>query len=1302
MARNDRLEDIKRRFQLLSELNGRLIVCADGPFLVSIERIRDAGLLAHACATRGAPTSAELAQGALCLRPPLAVTRSRLGAMQRDLKALAQVPGLWQFVAENSRTFRRFGAEGKGWLEDRQRQLESLTSRLAEKPVCAGEGEPLPAIMSLIAAAHGDTVVQAVRESARLTLSLASRSLSDARARAGALAKAVGKAAPGVREPDWSAVSSPEEIVALGAAELLRIRARGGRAWQRRVMRLVARVLWWPVPPADDWEDIELPDAMGKAVERAASEVLREQRPQPKVSPEDVRQVLTLYGLSFPLREPVALTAEDVALAKENWRMAMRDLAPFPLSFPQALALLKEKGKASLSRWARFVSAGMPLALLERISELRLASELERFEDPELAHAWAEWVVRLVPWYQVMGLKFSLPAAAFRRVAKGRGTELAVLAHCLVAHQADPSEARLRSLAATLGLFGRVPRQAADLVEKLRGTTPGLGRRTCPEFAAWLEDDSQLDRYLHLLALCGEPLRLSRTLQRDFRAVDRSRGQIEHLEAKQGRTGTEERRLAKLRTQARDAGLPTPDWTRRRLAEQVSALEEKAFHHQIALACRDVLRAACGIAVPELSPAWLDAVRFYLGVTKNRELLGELLRFAAEHPRAPIAMTRAQNRAWLHQARTRFDTEAWLAHREWPLTLGGRSYTLATEEDPLEVLRMGIPFRTCLSLEDGFNAASTVINALDANKRVLYLRDGSGTIVARKLLAVSERWRLLGYRLYCSLGEGREAEVERAFLTACTEIADAAGLAFDTQGVPAQLHAGFWYDDGTVAFTAKGGKTVEAYCRSLGKSAFEDHGELRAEAELWLAREQGDAAGACHVLADAWHRGDHADCFWILDSKPGPDARVVAGLRLRQAWQRSVADMLRVFSTAPRDSDTWDLVYDLFERVPRTPENIQALVRAVRARPPERGERFDNHGPEHGTMYLVPPLMGVLPLRVAFELCDELAVIWDGVVASCESCESCRTNAVMHLAAALTTRYRVAPEPQVVEDVLRSRRRSVLAHTVALQLAASFRLGPSGAWAVDQLSRRLPKLGNSAEGEAARARQAADYCPDSKDLAWALLENPRASQEEVAATLEELEERHAEAALELLLRRKQGLEGLPCRRLLMTPLSEELLVRAWRWEEYRQVILESIESRWSALWARTLSRLSRLAPAQTCAEMLDGALRLRLGRKDDEALRELWEPHLQARARRVALEMGAEAGVRLLASMRPDREASAFVDELVSKLPRAALSAALKDKAEGPLPWLREALAGSGTPASVPKERSRTRATRSKTSRKAL
>lgn len=69
--------------------------------------------------------------------------------------------------------------------------------------------------------------------------------------------------------------------------------------------------------------------------------------------------------------------------------------------------------------------------------------------------------------------------------------------------------------------------------------------------------------------------------------------------------------------------------------------------------------------------------------------------------------------------------------------------SLALENDPVEVLKMGGYFSTCLSPgADNFFAA--VIDAADVNKRVLYARDSAG-VAARTLLALDARGELVRY-----------------------------------------------------------------------------------------------------------------------------------------------------------------------------------------------------------------------------------------------------------------------------------------------------------------------------------------------------------------------------------------------------------------------------------------------------------------------------------------------------------------------------------------------------------------------------
>jgi hypothetical protein len=74
------------------------------------------------------------------------------------------------------------------------------------------------------------------------------------------------------------------------------------------------------------------------------------------------------------------------------------------------------------------------------------------------------------------------------------------------------------------------------------------------------------------------------------------------------------------------------------------------------------------------------------------------------------------------------DADAWRAGFATTLEVEGVAVRLETERDPLHVLKMGTYFDTCLSLQGGMNAGSTLTNALDVNKHVVHGRpDGASS-----------------------------------------------------------------------------------------------------------------------------------------------------------------------------------------------------------------------------------------------------------------------------------------------------------------------------------------------------------------------------------------------------------------------------------------------------------------------------------------------------------------------------------------------------------------------------------------------
>src|SRR5262249_12858123 len=143
------------------------------------------------------------------------------------------------------------------------------------------------------------------------------------------------------------------------------------------------------------------------------------------------------------------------------------------------------------------------------------------------------------------------------------------------------------------------------------------------------------------------------------------------------------------------------------------------------------------------------------------------------------------------------NARAWLAGLTAAVPVGGTPVTFATEKDPLQVLKMGSFFDTCLSLEAGINAASTLLNALDVNKQVIYGRKPDGTVVARKLIGATAQGELAGFRTYAT----ENSELMKAALDELLgEFAADCNLRLSDTATPEVVHPGFWYDDGNEAW----------------------------------------------------------------------------------------------------------------------------------------------------------------------------------------------------------------------------------------------------------------------------------------------------------------------------------------------------------------------------------------------------------------------------------------------------------------------------------------------------------------------
>jgi len=227
-----------------------------------------------------------------------------------------------------------------------------------------------------------------------------------------------------------------------------------------------------------------------------------------------------------------------------------------------------------------------------------------------------------------------------------------------------------------------------------------------------------------------------------------------------------------------------------------------------------------GIAVKVNDDDWSNALRLYIETSSNRSLLKKLLRNEARGDRQWI-LRLAPNRAFRDKMNALgIDMDAWLGEFEMTCPVGGDSWTLRAETDPLRVLQMGNLFDTCLSTGKGC-AFSTIANAVEINKRVLFVSNGQGRIIGRKLIglglkndASGSSAVMIGFRSY-GASEGpnmEETESVRSpwmkilFDVGCLEIAQKIHAKFETNDEGSAKLAeelplfAKWHDDGHEPF----------------------------------------------------------------------------------------------------------------------------------------------------------------------------------------------------------------------------------------------------------------------------------------------------------------------------------------------------------------------------------------------------------------------------------------------------------------------------------------------------------------------
>ncbi len=118
---------------------------------------------------------------------------------------------------------------------------------------------------------------------------------------------------------------------------------------------------------------------------------------------------------------------------------------------------------------------------------------------------------------------------------------------------------------------------------------------------------------------------------------------------------------------------------------------------------------------------------------------------------------------------------------------------IETEKDPLKVLQMGEKVvGSCLCLGGG-HEDSAVANAVDINKKIIWIKDKKGEILGRVLMGINEDGELVGFRLY---NNDPRLDLVPDIKNFVSLFAEKLKTKISSKGKIEQLVAKEWYNDG--------------------------------------------------------------------------------------------------------------------------------------------------------------------------------------------------------------------------------------------------------------------------------------------------------------------------------------------------------------------------------------------------------------------------------------------------------------------------------------------------------------------------
>ena len=250
------------------------------------------------------------------------------------------------------------------------------------------------------------------------------------------------------------------------------------------------------------------------------------------------------------------------------------------------------------------------------------------------------------------------------------------------------------------------------------------------------------------------------------------------------------------------------------IEERISFELEKALPEAIALATLDSLTQ---ISQDICQKHWLKIFKFPLGnwnddwrnalqlsfeTNYNKRIIKKLITNAAGNDFQWIYY-HPKNTEFLNRLPESFNSESWLNPFSYSFTLDKRKYTVEVERNLIKVLQMGNYFGSCLSVGD-INDFSTISNAVEINKHVLWLKTDNGKIIGRKLIVLNNFGEIYGFNSYgASLYSNNEKPWYKIIFDCyCLLLADSCNAKLSNKRRKKEKIVLFtkWYDDGIEDF----------------------------------------------------------------------------------------------------------------------------------------------------------------------------------------------------------------------------------------------------------------------------------------------------------------------------------------------------------------------------------------------------------------------------------------------------------------------------------------------------------------------